>query len=95
VSDAVVLPFTEGGGDWNSSLQAAAVQGVFLVTTSSTAKGYDPKHNVHYCPPGDVACMRAALESRMGHRIEPAGETNREWTRIAEAHLRVYSESPA
>jgi glycosyltransferase involved in cell wall biosynthesis len=95
VSDAVVLPFTEGGGDWNSSLQAAAVQGVFLVTTSLTAKGYDPKHNVHHCPPGDVACMRAALESRMGHRIEPAGGTNREWTRIAKAHLRVYGESPA
>jgi glycosyltransferase involved in cell wall biosynthesis len=94
-SDAVVLPFTGGGGDWNSSLQAAAIQGVFLVTTSVTAVGYDAEHNVHYCPPGDVRCMRAALESGIGHRIEPAGEANREWARIAEAHLRVYGESPA
>ncbi len=91
-SDAVVLPFTGGGGDWNSSLQAAAIQGVFVVTTSSTARGYDAKHNVHYCPPGDTACMRSALESGIGRRIEPAGEANREWARIAGAHLRVYGE---
>ena len=94
-SDAVVLPFTSGGGDWNTSLQAAAIQGVFLVTTSSTAKGYDPIHNVHYCPPRDVACMRAALEARIGHRTRPTGEASREWARIAEAHLRVYREVPA
>jgi glycosyltransferase involved in cell wall biosynthesis len=91
-SDAVLLPFTGGGGDWNTSLQAAAIQGVFLVTTSLTEKGYDAKHNVHYCPPGDISCMRAALDSRIGHRIEPAAEANREWARIAEAHLRVYGE---
>ena len=91
-SDAVVLPFTGGGGDWNSSLQAAAIQGVFVVTTSSTARGYDAKHNIHYCPPGDTACMRSALESGIGRRIEPAGEANREWARIAGAHLRVYGE---
>jgi len=94
-SDAVVLPFAGGGGDWNTSLQAAAIQGVFLVTTSLTAEGYDAKHNVHNCPPGDIACMRAALDSRIGHRIEPAGEANREWARIAEAHLRVYGDLPA
>jgi glycosyltransferase involved in cell wall biosynthesis len=91
-SDAVVLPFTGGGGDWNSSLQAAAAQGVFLVTTSSTEEGYDAKRNVHYCPPGDISCMRAALDSRIGHRVESADEANREWARIAEAHLRVYGE---
>lgn len=94
-SDAVVLPFTGGGGDWNSSLQAAAIQGVFLVTTSSTAEGYDAKHNVHYCPPGDIRCMRAALESRIGHRVEPEGEANSEWARIAGAHLRIYGGSLA
>jgi len=91
-SDAVVLPFAAGGGDWNSSLQAAAIQGVFVVTTSSTARGYDARHNVHYCPPGDIACMRAALESGIGRRIEPAGEANREWARIAGVHLRVYGD---
>ena len=94
-SDAVVLPFAAGGGDWNSSLQATAAQGVFLVTTSSTAEGYDAKRNVHYCPPGDVACMRAALESRMGHRVEPPGGADHEWTRIADAHLRIYGGLPA
>jgi len=57
-----------------------------------TEKGYDAKHNVHYCPPGDISCMRAALDSRIGHRIEPAAEANREWARIAEAHRRVYGE---
>jgi len=92
-SDAVVLPFAAGGGHWNTSLQAAAIQGVFLVTTSSTREGYDAKDNVHYCPPQNVMCLRAALNSRIGHRVEPAGEANREWGRIADAHLRVYGES--
>jgi glycosyltransferase involved in cell wall biosynthesis len=92
-SDAVVLPFTAGGGDWNTSLQAAAIQGVFLVTTSLTKQGYDAKDNLHYCLPRDVTCMRAALNSRVGHRVEPAGDADREWARIAEAHLRVYGES--
>ena len=94
-SDAIVLPFAAGGGDWNSSLQAAAAQGVFLVTTSSTAEGYDAERNVQYCRPGDSACMRAALGSRMGHRVEPPGGADREWARIAGAHLRIYGVLPA
>jgi hypothetical protein len=91
-SDAVVLPFAHGGGDWNTSLQAVVSQGVFLVTTSSSEKGYDAERNVHYCPPGDLACMRAALQERIGHRVAPAGDGRDEWARIADAHLRLYGE---
>jgi len=39
--------------------------------------------------------MRAALESRIGHRIEPTGEASREWARIAAAHIRIYGGLPA
>lgn len=91
-SDAVLLPFTGGGGEWNTSLHAATVQGVLLVTTSSSLSGYDGKRNIQYCPPGDIAFMRAALERRIGRRVEPAISTALEWARIADAHLGIYSE---
>src|SRR5262249_43325775 len=60
-SDAVVLPFTGGGGEWNTSLHAVAMQGVFLVTTSTSTLAYDAERNIQYCAPGDVEGMRAAL----------------------------------
>jgi glycosyltransferase involved in cell wall biosynthesis len=92
-SDAVVLPFTGGGGEWNTSLHAAAVQGVFAVATSSSSSAYDAERNVQYCSPGDLACMRAALSSRIGHRVEPSISASLEWARIADVHLQIYSES--
>lgn len=89
-SDAVVLPYPEGGGEWNTSLHAATAQGVFLLTTSISAMGYDPVRNIQYCRPGDVEGLRAALDSRIGTRVEPARDMDDSWARIAEAHLRVY-----
>lgn len=91
-SDAVVLPFPGGGGDWNTSLHAVTTQGVFLVTTSSSAEHYDPRANVQYCRPGDVEGMRLALESRIGQKVEPLSNTHYTWAQIADAHIRVYLE---
>jgi len=93
-SDAVVLPFTGGGGDWNTSLRAAAAQGVLVVTTSTSTDAYDAARNVHYCPPGDIGSMRAALASRIGHRVEPPDAARDDWAAIADAHIRIYEEQP-
>ena len=43
VTDAVVLPFRDGGGEWNTSIHAAVLQGAFVITTSVMEKGYDVK----------------------------------------------------
>src|SRR3954470_6565619 len=41
-SDAVVLPFPGGGGDWNSTLNAVLAQGTLAISASLSQEGYDP-----------------------------------------------------
>lgn len=90
VADAVVLPFRDGGGDWNSSLLAAQLQGAFVLTTSRTRRGYDEGKHGFYCAPTDIAGMRAALETYAGMR-RWVGNADDGWNRIAAQHLDVYS----
>ena len=40
-ADAVVLPFRDGGGIWNTSIHASLAQGTFVLTTSREQHGYD------------------------------------------------------
>jgi glycosyltransferase involved in cell wall biosynthesis len=90
-SDAVVLPFRDGGGLWNSSLHAAAMQGTFIVATSRYEHGYDQSHNVYFAPPGDVADMRDALRKYIGERRRHTIEdVEGGWEAIARAHEAVY-----
>ncbi len=91
VADAVVLPFTEGSGFWNTSVYAAAKQGTFVLTTSRTSRGYDAAANVYSAAPGAVDEMRQALREYIGRRVTtPSDERATEWRRIAEAHVQVY-----
>lgn len=87
--DAVVLPFAQGGGDWNTSLHAVQSQGTFLVTTSTTQRGYLPDENTHYFDPHDTAGMRSALAPTEFRRI-PAREHGATWDDVARAHEEVY-----
>lgn len=88
-ADAVVFPFREGGGLWNTSLHGAVAQGTFVLTTSTEEKGYDPSNNIYYAQPGDVAEMREALNSYSGRRNKPAGEVGT-WSSISESHVQLY-----
>lgn len=91
-ADAVVLPFRDGGGSWNTSLKGAALQGTFVLTTSVTRRGYDCAANVYYAKPGDVPEMKLALEKYLGRRS--AGEhppaAGPPWETVAREHLEVY-----
>jgi glycosyltransferase involved in cell wall biosynthesis len=91
-ADAVVLPFRDGGGEWNTSIKAAATQGTFVLTTSHGRSGYVPAQNVYYARPGDRGELRAALERYAGTRARsPAPElAGPSWEEIARAHLAVY-----
>ncbi len=91
--DAVLLPFRDGGGVWNTSLQAAAIQGTFVLTTSRERHGYDPSSNIYFSKPGDITEMRSALRQYIGRRIaSPLPERDASWESIARAHEGLYQE---
>lgn len=88
-ADAVVLPFRNGGGSWNTTIEAAVLQGTFVLTTSLERTGYDARRNVFYARPRDVVALRHGLEAHLGTRV--AGATGaRGWPDIAERHVAVY-----
>ena len=89
--DAVVLPFRDGGGLWNTSLHGATLQGTFVLTTSVERHGYDPSSNIYFAKPGDVTDMRAALRQYIGRRnAYPVSERSASWEAIAHTHRRLY-----
>ena len=88
-ADAVVLPFQRGGGLWNTSLHAAAMQGTFVLTTSFDQQGYNSAENIYYAKPGDIEQMRSALQNYAGRKIDPLRLPD--WEFISKAHVRLYS----
>ena len=89
VSDAVVFPFTGGGGSWNSSLHAVTEQGTFAIVTSTARSGYDDKDSVYYAAPGDVPEMAAALCSHAGTKLSRVRKGGA-WEDIAREHIDLY-----
>ena len=88
-ADAVVLPIQGGGGLWNTSLHAAAMQGTFVLTTSFDQQGYNSMENIYYAKPGDVEQMRSALQNYAGRKIDPPQLPD--WDFISKAHVQLYS----
>jgi glycosyltransferase involved in cell wall biosynthesis len=89
-ADAVLLPFTEGSGTWNTSLLAAQQQGSFVVTTSRERSGYASDTNTYSARPGDVREMREALDSHSGTRAGTLQSDCYGWSDVARAHLDLY-----
>jgi glycosyltransferase involved in cell wall biosynthesis len=87
--DMIVLPFADGGGEWNSSLHAVRTQGTFVVTTSTTRSGYDAGHNTLYCRP-DFPALRSAIANAEVRRVPPR-RFGASWTEIAAAHEAIYA----
>jgi glycosyltransferase involved in cell wall biosynthesis len=91
VADAVILPFRCGGGEWNSSIHAAILQGTFVITTSLLQNGYDPRCNVYYANVDDVQAMKSALDVYAGKRREYDSDVDiDEWQQIAAEHRSLY-----
>lgn len=88
-ADAAVLPFREGGGIWNSSIHAAAMQGTPVVTTSTERQGLDRERGVYYAAPDDLEDLREGLAAVSSMpRPDPPGEDD--WHRIAREHRAIY-----
>jgi glycosyltransferase involved in cell wall biosynthesis len=91
-ADAVVLPFRDGGGMWNTSIHAAVTQGTFVLTTAREKHGYDASQNVYYARPDDVTDMRYALRTHISSRCpEIDADSTSEWEAIAAAHRSFYA----
>jgi glycosyltransferase involved in cell wall biosynthesis len=90
-ADAVVFPFRDGGGDWNTSLQGATAQGTFVLTTSRERNGFDAGRNIYFAEPGNLAEMRKALTLHGGSR-GPGQDPAVAWGSIARAHVFFYRE---
>jgi glycosyltransferase involved in cell wall biosynthesis len=94
-ADAVILPFRQGGGPWNTSIHSATLNDAFVITTTSTSPtGYDDKTNVYYARPDDVSNMRSALALYCGRRTNAATrelENRNDWGPIARRHYQIYA----
>lgn len=89
-ADAVILPFMDGGGEWNTSIHGAVSQGTLVITTSRSRMGFDPDQNVSYREPCDVNGMKSDLDRWSGRRV-PARDPQAEWTEIAARHAEIYA----
>jgi glycosyltransferase involved in cell wall biosynthesis len=93
-ADAVILPFRQGSGPWNTSIHSATLNEAFVITTSSNPSGYDRTANVYYAHPDDVTDMRSALALHCGRRINfcKRETTDRDdWDVIARKHHQIYA----
>jgi glycosyltransferase involved in cell wall biosynthesis len=93
-ADAVILPFRQGSGPWNTSIHSATLNGTFVITTSSELTGYDETTNVYYARPDDVTDMRSALALYCGRRIDFSERAERDrddWGTIARKHYQIYA----
>lgn len=90
VADAVVFPFPDGAGEWNTSLKAAEAAGAFVIATTQEIKllGYDEKRNVYFSGIDDISGMRTALNTYLGKRNFP--DLYDAWDDIAIAHESFY-----
>jgi len=91
VADAVILPFRIGGGEWNTSIHGAVLNGAFVITTSLTQNGYDKKRNIYFAKINNIQEMRSALSIYAGMRREyDADIDSNEWGKIADEHYALY-----
>lgn len=89
VADAVVLPFLDGGGEWNTSIHSALAQGTLVITTAREPRGDEPERNLFTSDIEDTDAMRAALNQLAGRKVDPIGcET--QWNSIAARHRDFY-----
>lgn len=91
-SDAVVLPFINGAGSRNTTLLAARLQSVFVLTTHQNSCGFDASQNVYYARPNAIEEMRLALQKHAGKQLPNTSAGVLDWSAVAMAHIRFYNE---
>jgi glycosyltransferase involved in cell wall biosynthesis len=90
-ADAVVLPFRQGGGPWNTSALAVRDQGTLLISTSTEKRGYLADENAFYAAPDDIEAMKRGLAEHMGKRKLPSTYGCKVWDQLVDDHLELYA----
>lgn len=92
-SDAVVLPFRDGAGIWNTSIHAALSQGTFVLATSQEGCGYNSSENIYFARPDDVADMSCALRTYIGtKKAQEIRDPASNWRSIADSHRSLFQQ---
>lgn len=93
VADAVVFPFPDGAGEWNTSLKASEAAGAFSLATTrnATLLGYHENINTYFAGCDQTMVMRNALNKYLGRRNRVQIED--EWERVALEHEKIYEQS--
>jgi glycosyltransferase involved in cell wall biosynthesis len=89
-ADAVVLPFLQGGGEWNTSIHGALAQGTLVITTARAGFGDDPVRNLYTAAVSDVQDMSFALRTLAGRRMQAVPQEG--WGAVARAHADFYQQ---
>jgi glycosyltransferase involved in cell wall biosynthesis len=89
--DICVLPFVGGVTRKRTTYVTAVAHGLYVITTSSSRRGYDAATNTMFVAPNDVAGMAAAMLT-VRPRLKVIGDIPT-WPVIAEAHVRSYEKS--
>lgn len=90
-ADAAVFPFTEGAADWNTSIDGAVSQGVFVLTTTKSVSRYDQERNIFYAQISAVDEMQEVLRLYAGRKVNVKAADSA-WEEIARAHEKIYRE---
>lgn len=92
-SDAVVFPFLEGVGDWNTSVDAALGSGSLVLATSATVQRITDAgdRNLVLLPCDQWRSLRSALQDRLSRRVEPRRTSG--WPAIVQRHLDLYAKA--
>ena len=88
-ADAVVLPFVNGSGQWNTSVHGALAQGTLVITTAINPTGDDPVRNMYTASISGIEEMRFALRTLVGRRVAASSNLDA-WERIARNHHEFY-----
>lgn len=90
VADAVVFPFPDGAGEWNTSLKAAESAGAFTIATTqdTNALGYHERQNIYFAGCDQISDMKDALNRYIGTRKEVVAVDP--WEKIAMTHEQLY-----
>ena len=90
--DVCVLPFREGLTGNRTTYAGAVAHGLYVVTTDTSRRGFEPETNTSYVSPGDQEALATAiLDARSHPRRRRIVTAESEWDRIAELHLEAYS----
>lgn len=89
-SDAIIFPFPDGTGVWNTSLKAAENSGVFTIATTKQPEllGYQKDRNIYYLACDDINSMGEVLDHYIGNRIML--NTSYSWEDVSRSHHQFY-----